>query len=47
MVKDAAAPPRKKKYASPTLRTHGTIRSLTQGPGGSQMPDGMSGRSMA
>lgn len=46
MVKDAAAPPRKKKYARPTLRTHGALRNLTQGPGGSQRPDGRSGMSM-
>jgi hypothetical protein len=46
MVKDAAAPARKKKYVCPTLRSHGTLRSLTQGPGGSAKADGMSGMSM-
>ena len=47
MVKDTAATARKKKYVRPTLRAHGTLRNLTQGPGGSQQADGMSGMSMA
>ncbi len=43
MFKDAAAPPRKKKYARPTLRTHGALRNLTQGGGGNSTADGGSG----
>jgi hypothetical protein len=45
MSTHAAAAP-KKQYQRPTLRCHGSLRSLTQGASGGPNPDGQSGMGM-